>query len=252
MTDAVWQLENNHARLRREPFSARLDLLRPAEGLCQVGPEPAVFADAKLLGVEILSCVSGGTQPAIERHVRGDDLVVTYPESEAWQVHVDVLWRSPSLTQPDGVLAAVELIVSVRTQLLDSRPALRARSVLAADEMLRLADASANRFRPLVPKHTSRLGPAEGPGCLLFRRSGGRMSYAEMIHPADFHRDDLSGGVPGDPPLQVRHRLFPQGLEKGVILRARLRGIFCPRQDDTRIVADAYRAFASADPPLGS
>jgi hypothetical protein len=55
---------------------------------------------------------------------------------------------------------------------------------------------------------------------------------------------------PGDAALRLRHRLLWQPLEKGVILRARVRGIFLPRQDDMRIAAACYRQFVVADPPL--
>ena len=52
--------------------------------------------------------------------------------------------------------------------------------------------------------------------------------------------------------LRVSHQLFSERLEKGVILRARLRGVFLPRQRDTRVAAACYTAFAAAEPPLAT
>ena len=118
--------------------------------------------------------------------------------------------------------------------------------------MLRLADAGGSRFEPVVADPSTELALGEGPGCLLFRRRDTEISYVEMIHPADFQRDALSVGTETTGPVLLRHRLFRQSLEKGVILRARLRGIFCATENDTSIAAEAYHAFAATEPPLGA
>jgi len=254
--EAAWQLNQYQARLCHEQFAATVNLLRPAEGIH--GVEAATgFSDAHLLGVEIPSCASTAdslrdeADLVIEKHVRGADLVAAFRETSQWPVRVDLLWRLAA-ARAAGMLAAVELIVSVATELLDSRPELTVRTALAADEVLRLADAGASRFLPLSSGRETSLGPCDGPGCLLFRRRGGQASYAEMIHPADFCHDQLAGGTDADAGVELRHKLFPQVLEKGVILRAWLRGLFCHRADDTAIVAKAYRDFAALDPPLGA
>jgi hypothetical protein len=76
----------------------------------------------------------------------------------------------------------------------------------------------------------------------------------EMIHPAD-----EAGGVffvaglgVNQRPVagSIRHQLFASFLEKGVILRARLRGEFLPRERDADLAAEAYRQFLAAPPPL--
>jgi hypothetical protein len=40
-------------------------------------------------------------------------------------------------------------------------------------------------------------------------------------------------------------------LEKGVMLRARVRGVFLPRRQDESLAAECHAAFAAAEPPLG-
>jgi hypothetical protein len=250
MTASAWHLNRNKAELRRERFSAQLDLLHPAEGLCQL--DDASLAGANLLGVEIPSCRSADDDQLVDKHVRGIDLVVGYRQTSTWPVQVDAMWRALSFSQANHVLSAVELVVSVWTESLESRPHLTVRTALPADEVLRLADARASRFAPLAAGREPVLGPAEGPGCLLFRRQVDPLSYAEIVHPANFYRDEISGGSAAEPRIQVRHRLFPQNLEKGVVLRARVCGFFCPREDAAAIVAGAYRAFAASAPPLAT
>lgn len=246
---AAWHLDDDNAELQHGSLACRINVVRPADGLRL--DSQSLFAGANLLGVEIPPPEAGTKAPPIDKHVRGSDLILAYRPTADWPVHLDVLWRALSLSQEGLTLSAVELQVSVRTDLLDSRPELGVRSALSADRVLRLADAGASRFKPLSLDGSPVLGPANGPCCLIFRQQDADMSYVEMVHPADFCRGELIGGAGRDRQVQVRHHLFPQSLEKGVILRARVRGLFCPRDADEAIATEAYRSFAAAAPPLG-
>jgi hypothetical protein len=73
-----------------------------------------------------------------------------------------------------------------------------------------------------------------------------------MVHPADFCRDELTHETGQNPRLRACHRLFAAPLEKGVLLRGRVRGIFVPRIDDLAIAAAAYTRFAAEEPLLES
>ncbi len=83
---------------------------------------------------------------------------------------------------------------------------------------------------------------------MLFRWPQSEASYLEMIHPSDFGCDELAAC--GDGRLQLKHRLFSGSLEKGVILRARIRGGYLGSADDERVAAAAYREFLASPPPL--
>ncbi len=96
------------------------------------------------------------------------------------------------------------------------------------------------------------MGPDSGTGCLLFRMPDLDLSYVEMVHPADFQYDELRRDESGGDVACITHRLFRTNLEKGVILRARVRGIFLKRSADMEIAAQCYAAFAGADPPLAA
>jgi hypothetical protein len=73
-----------------------------------------------------------------------------------------------------------------------------------------------------------------------------------MVHPADFQHDELLRNSVQQQAAYLRHRLFPEPLEKGVILRARVRGVFVPRDGDTQIAAECFDAFAATEPPLST
>jgi hypothetical protein len=83
--------------------------------------------------------------------------------------------------------------------------------------------------------------------------SGGR--YLEMAHPHDVARRMIWGQDPREPAfgqaLQVRYGLFGHELEKGVVVRARLRGLWISRGDVAAVPPVALREFLATPPPLG-
>ena len=152
--------------------------------------------------------------------VRGTTLSAAYGETSDHPVRVDAAWRVLPPLPEQGFFAAVDLTLSVHTSLLDSRPALVARSRLVAGEVLRLTGADTGVFDPV-----SFLGgaspvclPEGGPSCLVFRPLGDGPSYIEMVHPADFQHDELLGSPKDHRKISVSHRLFAERLEKGVPL----------------------------------
>lgn len=254
MPPLPWRLENHVARLQLGQLTAMVDLRQPNDGLVEVHLGAGRLAGAWLLGVATTSFSAGEEVRSPEKHLRGTDLVTAYEEPTSRPVRVDALWRAVSPMPSEKFVAAVELVVSVQTHLPESRPEVAVRSELSAAEAFRLVDAASARYRPLAPSPGAAavIEPGEGLGCMLFRPPGVELSYAEMVHPADFQHHELTARPEDDGTICLSHHLFSDPLEKGVILRARVRGVFLPREDDTHVVAGCYAAFATAEPPLGT
>jgi hypothetical protein len=144
-------------------------------------------------------------------------------------------------------LAAVDLITSVETSLLDSQPELLVTSRLPAEEICFVSDDTANpvNFFEAGLEHVV-LEPAHG--WILYRLPGGARSCAHMVHPHDDHRTTLRRDSRGD--ILTECRLLAQRLEKGVILRARLRCVFVDRATDLAAGVQWYRALATSPLPL--
>ena len=249
MQSRPWKLEKHIARLQFERLSATLDLTRPAEGLVELHLPTARTAGAALLGVAIPSFPADNPDSLIECYLRGTDLVAAYEESPQWPVRVDASWSATSVTISGLSVWVVQLMVSVRTGLPDSRAELVVQSDVPTAEVLRLIKPEEVRYQSL-PSAPTAMRPEEGPGCLLFRLPQPDFSYAEMVHPADFQYDELTTGRRHDGSMRLAHRLFSERLEKGVIRRARVEGVFLPRSDDQQVAAALYTAFAAAEPPL--
>jgi hypothetical protein len=205
-----------------------------------------------LLGLIRSSNAASIDMPRTESYARGRDVIAVFEEAGQAPVRVDCLWRASAAGDP--FLTAIDLVVSVRTQVLDSRPELAVASAIPASEVLRLRGLGPDHWTELCPTPAAKMviDPEGGTGCLLFRLPGAEVSYAEMVHPADFQYDELERDASQTAVARLAHRLFRTHLEKGVMLRARVRGLFVRRADDAAVAARCYAAFADADPPLGA
>ena len=276
MTVLAWQVEGDVARLDGAGFAATVCADRPGDGLAKIRLSGAAWPDARLLGVTS----AGPTVKAghsIERHAGGTDLALVGEETPERPIRVDAIWRVTLGTAADQFLLAVDQFVSVRTQRLDSHPDVYIESLVPCVAACRLVNAGRAEFEPLAPSSPPAAGglsrfssvPAgdaengtvsfpqsAAPGCLTFSLTQLPWTYVEMIHPADLRRDEWAwqpARPDGIASVRLRHHLFAvPSLEKGVILRARARGVFMPQGADPAAVARCYCAFAAADPPLGS
>lgn len=91
---------------------------------------------------------------------------------------------------------------------------------------------------PPEPIRTPWLAPKAG-------RDG--WTYVEFVHPDDASRRIHEGRSPH---TATRYGLFGYDLERGVVLRGRLRGLWLPKDRAFTESAEAYRAFLDEPPPL--
>ena len=85
----------------------------------------------------------------------------------------------------------------------------------------------------------------------MIRLENAGLSYAQMIHPRDARETTLrSASETGPQTVELRHQLFAQRLEKGVILRATALGVLLDRANDCAAAALHYAAFLAEQLPL--
>jgi hypothetical protein len=236
-----WTVEQSEARLTLPDFDARVILNNPSRGLAHVNVRRRAF-DGNVLTV----LTPGPKANFQDAYARVGDLVATYTESPGWPFRVQIYWRDLT-PEYRGAIAAIELIASIQTDLLDTQPELFAASEFQA------ADVALCCIDPHKGALTSAAPPTEVPqgasaGCFLARSRSGGATYAELIHPADFRGTHIERS--GDGATVLKHKLFAERLEKGVILRARVLGLFIDAAGDLDIASAAYRRFCEAAPPL--
>ncbi len=246
MSGCPWKVSALGALLELAGLRAELQFDRPQEGWTAVEVDGERLTGAGLMGIEAPTFSAGESPRLIDSFVRGGDLVLAYDETPAWPIRVDATFSAAAAEAP--LLAAFDLLVSVRTSLLNSRPAMAVRSRVPAEEILVFADPDGDRLEPV---NAGRSYVVESSLPVVYRLPGGRFSYLEAAYPGQLHRLEASVSPPGDL-AEVRHPLFFESLEKGVILRAWLRGVFAARRADLAVARSVYKSLAAEPPPLAS
>jgi hypothetical protein len=246
MSSKPWQLDNYQATLSLGQLHGAIDLLLPERGLQLHWRDFAIAA----LAVGLPSVSGSQASSVLDAWVRGGDLVATYAENANRRTRGQVYWRAHEHVQDNQKFPAIDLIASVQTSLLDSDPALNVRSRVAAREVLLLTDIDSGRAAPLDwgADDTMRLAAPGQIACSIFRLGDGKSSYVEMVHPADFNECVWRRESNGE--TELSNRLFHGRLEKGVILRSRIRAIFVPTDNDAELASACYAEFATSEPIL--
>lgn len=186
---------------------------------------------SQILGVEIVDAVNLGPQilatPESQPEVviRQDTIMVQYAATSRRPVECQARWR----VLPEGIF---DLEISTLTPgKWDG---------LAVQTCTRLNVPQAD----LTQVH---IDDSVNPGIVIYRPSGQEISYAEFCHPHDGIALEIKHE---NAATSARYRLFGHDLEKGVILRGRLRGMIVPRAIDLAAVHAAYQHFLVEPPNL--
>jgi hypothetical protein len=259
MAAHFWQVESGIASLKQPRFTAFVNPLRPSSGLTNLHVDGRPLPDFNSLCVELGDVEPHDAASIIEHYVRGGDLVAAYADRPARGMRAEIYWRAAS-HELAGAIAAVELLASVQTSLLDSCPRLLTRSTVTADQVLQLSDVERGGFKPVAPNPRDDVSnvPSDQPDCYLFHLVAADYSYLEMVHPSDAQASHSQWPVAAVRPLvksapnrfELHHQLFAERLEKGVILRARVLGVLLDRDGDQAAAARHYAAFISERLPL--
>ena len=243
---AMWRIDQIQASLDAPELSARVNLQQPDDGLINIHWHETPVSNARLL--QVRRARSGSGQRLVEAHVRGTDLVAFYKTPSSGSLAAQVYWRY--IEYADLGAAGLELIVSVETELLDDEPCLALGSEMPCSELLQAANEDATGFERVPVPGTAADEPCRctGVGLFLHRFGEGPFGFLEMVHPADFFAAEFE---PGPGMVRSRFGLFEERLERGVIRRARARGLlYRPTRDDKAVARECYRRFLASESPL--
>ena len=247
----MWTLEKQTAHLNTNHITAVLDVLQPSQGLSNLAAFRCPLTNCRVLQI-LAPFRRDGSESLHEVYVRGDDLIASYAGSESTALQPHIRWRSLQIRTQQLDAVGVELIVSMQTYLLDSDPTVSISSTLVATDVRRCVDLENGDFETLAVISPGELPVSEDPraSLIVFRLVGVDISYVEMVPPTDYRGGQLQGTSPGSSAVCWRSRIFSERLEKGVIRRGRIWGLFVRRSHDLELAVRCYRQLTSSPPPL--
>src|SRR5262245_22941633 len=240
MSESVcWRIDGHHARVSCGPLAGNVLLGNLG---C------AFFAESwngrRLESLSILSATpplaaQKPVSPA-ETYVRGNDLVSRFAPTESDRITPELYWRADFDSKFRA--ARIELVYSVHTELLDSRPQAKIQSLALSGALFFARTLERDGFKPFDPSAHEQSFSSESSAIHLtvLRYEDIGLSYAEMVHPTDFVGRTIrsltrDASIPGQPAtLCLESLLFASALEKGVIRRARICGWFMPAENDLK------------------
>ena len=210
----MWQLSGTKAHFKSTQCHCVVDLSLGTLGLRNIrassGNTPILLAADGCL----LRFETGGS-PLEEYYARGRDLFVSVGESEQVPFRRQVYWRA--IDQVDWF--GFEAIISVQTSRWDVSPEFESSTHLPAASTI------------------------VGQRASLASLQSAEISYIEVVHSSNHDGTTVAGDC-------IKHHLFGGRLEKGVIRRARIRGLFVPAAQAARLATSLADDFEQSPPPL--
>lgn len=181
-----------------------------------------------------------------EAYVRGCDLIACYAPQLDYPFTPHFRWQAT--WHPEHRAVQIEMILSVQTDRLDSRPEATLTSFAIQSRVFSAEALAAEAFVEMTPPAVHEIrADATRQHLVVFRQEALGLSYAEMVHSSDFVCRALRLD---QPPWRVESLLFPERLEKGVIRRGRVSGWLLPAEGDLAAAVALARQFEREPPPL--
>jgi hypothetical protein len=248
MIRSGWQLASFHAQWRSDALTLAFDCAQPERGLTLTHVSLPTACEPQLFGLILPPRQESQDPSRLPLIACGSLLSATYDAAESFPVQTSVAWRvgAPS---PQSSLTIVDAVFSIATERLNAQPRFSVRSVVPAVEVLTATEPLDTAcWKSWMPSQEDPPHATESP-LVLFRLPGETFSYLEIADPMDSRWCRLTGH--GRAGVGLDRALFAATLEKGVILRSRLRGILLEQAEDLRCARAAYADFIRSEPPLG-
>lgn len=217
----TWQIADGKATFANQQVAVQVSVSKghPSAGLRTTGGDDLaeLWVLRQLRGLPLLDC-----------YARERDLVASYGPSDSFPFHTELRWSLLTLdVEPEPVIA-LSLLVSVRTDLLDTHPEVVALTFAPGQSLSAIETDEGNIY----------WGAAE------------RFTLVDFAMAEDCENEDLELCKANLDVLQ--RELFSHFLEKGVIRRARLFAALLPSDATEDGVLSTCEAFLATELPLAT
>lgn len=240
----TWTLGDAVGTYAGSQLSGKIDLAQPADGMKSLQFREANLPQASLFSLLLPSEFPHDLLEPDDYYQRGEDVIASYDESASCPHRLQLYFRSGWATAqsiPD--ICGFDFQLSLQTRQLDSNPQTVVCSRWPVQDT-RLLDEDTQRFLPLV-QNVRETSLVPSGACILVRNEFGSIAF--FAHPNDYRDCRLRFK---DGHVAIHYELFPPFLEKGVILRARLRVATLPTASDEEEALRLYQEFLQMEIPL--
>lgn len=262
MSATCWTLQADRAtaRFRLGLKSPEVCLTLPLSALADgMSVSAAKSAAADRPALARFFCLSHPSAEALglpnEMYTRQADVLATYEATSGRDYRLQLRVSARSRTLASGRAITWQAVLSVQTQLLDLASQLEVSTRLDPAGSARAAQAISLLDQPALPGLSPVIWDAGQRGfacCWPGELETTDCLWLEGVHPEAPSQTTLQSCAGGE---QYVHRLFDQGLEKGVILRARtLGGVIEGDSPAARLAVarQVWHDFVNTPPPLST
>ena len=216
----MWRFEGTTARASFENLSLSVSTEPGQRQLC-------VQSQGGLQLATLWHMPQVSSQPLIENYVRGNDLVCTLGPSQEFPFTTQLYWTPRKLASLPLPIVAVSLVVSIRTDLLDTEPAVEIVSKGLASDRRTCQEFSGPAYAVTLDD---------------------RLTLLDFATPEDCQKQTLN--CVADRTAVIDRSLFGHFLEKGVIRTGRLHAALFDGDLTSKITADVCDELAASELPL--
>jgi len=248
----VWQLTGKTVTWQSDELRLSVDLLHPELGFQDINYLTDPVPRASLMKVSPPPGTTAASLQLDDSYVRENDLVVHYVEP-AGGVRPEFRWRILPAGRDAGTGGiAIDMLISTRSDLLDSDPTLEIQSCVpagACDVLRDSVDAARMVFPAAEPDRSFDLDCSCSTCALSFRLADAPLVFTQIFSTADAVRASLTAG-PGKEIITSTISFFPGRLERGVMRRVRLRGLLAAAECAERALEEQWADMITSPPPL--
>ena len=186
-----------------------------------------VYAGENTLVAKLWDMPAIAGQPLVDCYVRGRDLVCLLGPSDSFPFATQLYWTLRQVEFTPDPLAALSLLVSIRTDLLDTHPAIEVQSELPGQA-------------------GTPMKVAGGPAYVVPLRE--ELTLVEYATPEDCSVQSIDESA--NQTQIVRRTLFDHFLEKGVIRSGRLFAAVLSGEADEQSTSTLCRELLASELPL--
>ncbi len=229
----MWQLAGSTASLVTANLSLSLSLANAPSGVVIHLPknddsvnDDSVGESQPLVRLWQLPTLQHPT--LTESYVRNNDLVATYDPSDRFPFHTELCWTIRTLDMTPAPLVALSLLVSVRTDLLDTHPVIETATAVTSGSL--------------------QAGTSVNGDPMFWGQLPSGLTLVDFSPREDSSVQELTTSQAGE--QTVSRQLFSHFLEKGVIRRARLFAALAPAQLSLEQARAICQEFQRIELPL--